>query len=74
MIQFFLFLYKCARVYRRMENPPPNCRRVSYFAITSHDVPTVTVIIARGRDAWVVSTFALEEGFTSGFRWTDPGL
>ena len=49
------FLYCCYRAYRSNE-------KLAYFAlIDSYGVPRLTVAIGKGREAWRVSQFAVDE-------------
>lgn len=57
MIDFIIYLWGCASCYR-------NKKGVSYFALLNHNVPETTVLIGRGRDAWVVTQLALEHQLT----------
>lgn len=66
MIEFLQFMFQCARAYQQNRGTIPGRGQVSYFAVSRHQVPQLTVLIGRGRDAWVISALALENGFTAG--------
>lgn len=56
-MRFLLFLRACCKAYRISRNAQT---RIGYFAVTSHGVPQITVIVAIGREAWRVSQLAAE--------------
>ena len=58
MIELISFLYSCFNAYRITK------KGVVYFAILNHGIPETTVLIGRGRDAWVVTHLALEHQLT----------
>lgn len=51
------FLWQCWRYYRRAREMNQG---ISYFTISNHGVPAITVMIAHGRKAWEVSQFATD--------------
>lgn len=64
MMDFLLYMFACARAYR--ETPEANV--VTYFGVCKFQVPVLTVLIGRGREAWVVTQLALEHRLTGG-KW-----
>jgi hypothetical protein len=56
-VTVFSFLWHCLRYYIKAKKMDLG---MTYFTIASHGVPQVTVMIAHGRNAWELSTFAAE--------------
>lgn len=52
-MNLFRYLWFCYRAYRADGD-------LNYFALSWRGVPCLAVLIARDREAWRVSTFAIE--------------
>lgn len=50
------FLWCCYRIYRATET-------AGYSSVESYGIPSVTVFVAKGREAWRVSQFASDYNF-----------
>ena len=55
--RFLRFLWVCSMAYRSSDTG------VTYLSVIRHGVPSLTVLIARDRDAWQLSNFAAEYRF-----------
>ncbi len=53
---FLSFLWTCAKYYFRARKV---AQGLTYFAVSTHGVPQVSVMIAHGRNAWRLSQFAV---------------
>lgn len=62
LINFIRFLILCARTYRACD--PDSVREpVCYSAVVYCGVPATAIFVARGRAAWRVTQFAINERF-----------